>query len=151
MLRDQQPAITPIPFAHPAPPALPQPIRAVPPLLLCGEADPGSIQALVEFLDFAPRHRALAVQLAQRFTTSYAAQEDLSTVEGRRAYWDRFFRWLAARVAPVGTPVRQNRRLREPSASDMRLLGLIDQYRAGGWMDPTTGCPLVYAANSLQA
>ncbi len=106
---------------------------------------------MVQALDFAPRHRDLAVQLARRFASSHKALANSLSPELREDYRERFFVWLAERVTPEGMRAQARQRLRSPSESDMRLIGLIDQYRAGGSRMDSSGCPLVHAANSPEA
>ncbi len=131
--------------------------------------NPGAVFVLVQFLDFAPRHRDLAVRLAQRFVVSRASQSfgdlDLSRIAMREAYLDSFFAWLCQRVHPDGVR-RTRRRGPSPGPAEMRLLGLLDQYRSGQALRRLTegrslrgrraaqghrACPLEHAAYSPEA
>lgn len=129
----------------------------------------GAVFLLVQFLDFAPRHRDLAVRLAQRFVHSRASQAfgalDLTRLAMRESYLDSFYAWLVSRVHPEGV-CRSRRRGPSPSASEMRLLSLLDQYRSGRalrrvtegrssrvrqYRDDHRACPLEHAAYSPEA
>ncbi|MEZ6004320.1 MAG: hypothetical protein R3F33_09060 [Planctomycetota bacterium] len=111
-----------------------------------GALDPRSLRALVEFLDFAPRHHTLAVDLSRRFLASQASH--LPQGSGDRDYTERFFEWLSRRISPAGVPRVPRNKLRSPSVQDLRLIGLLDQYRAGGMRPAGGDCPLVHAAYS---
>ena len=132
--------------------------------------DPGAVFHLVQFLDFSPRHRDLAVRLARRFALSRAAQAfgalDLSRIAMREAYLDSFYVWLLQRVVPNGVPKTRAHGL-SPSPDELRLLGLLDQYRSGQalrrvsdgaphrrtghGLDGHRSCPLEHAAYSPEA
>ena len=131
----------------------PRPIRAVPPLLVGDVEEPGSLQSLVQSLDFAPRHRELAVELARRFLSSQSSIHRASG-EGTRPphgqeLRERFFDWLLERVTPQGVRNPNRSRFRSPSEAELRLMGLLDQYRAGGSRPRASDCPLVRAAQSI--
>ncbi|MDF1838207.1 MAG: hypothetical protein P1V35_10085 [Planctomycetota bacterium] len=108
----------------------------------------GAVASLVTYLDFSPRNRELSTVLARRFvrTLQPGVGESWSTAELQ----DHFFTWLAPKVEPGESRGRSRRRFKNQSAADLRLLGLLDQYRAGG-QKATEACPLFRAAYSEQA
>jgi hypothetical protein len=105
----------------------------------------GTTAALVAYLDFAPRNRELAAALARSFVRTLAPETfrevDCSELQ------DTFFSWLAPKVEPAGQRARSRKHFRTQSAADLRLLGLLDQYRASGALATGT-CPLFRAAYS---
>ena len=129
----------------------PRLIRAVPPLLVGEHDHPGSLQSLVLALDFAPRHRSLAVDLARRFSSSHKALGHPGSAQHGEELRERFFSWLLERVIPEGMRNPSAGRFRSPSEAELRLMGLLDQYRAGGQRPQSADCPLVRAAQSIES
>lgn len=103
---------------------------------------------LVNYLDFSPINRELSTALAQRFvrTLDLANHERMACLDLQ----DRFFSWLTPKVQPQEHRVRTRRRQGSAFTSDLRLIGLIDQYRASGTR-PDGACPLFRAAFSEEA
>jgi hypothetical protein len=104
-----------------------------------------TVAELVAYLDFAPRNRELAAALARSFVRTLDSKtfEDVACNELQ----DNFFTWLAPKVEPEGQRARSRKHFQTQSAADLRLLGLLDQYRASG-AKATGACPLFRAAYS---
>ncbi len=122
-------------------------IFAVPAAQATGNPEAGVVANLVSYLDFSPRNRELSTALARRFmrTLRPGHAETRTPAEIQ----DQFFSWLAPKVEPMEGRARTRRQFSKPSAADLRMIGLLDQYRAGGGK-ATGACPLFRAAYSDQ-
>ncbi|MCA9002507.1 MAG: hypothetical protein KDB61_11320 [Planctomycetes bacterium] len=122
-------------------------IHAIPPAQAMSLVPGGGLPSLVAFLDFAPRHRELALALARRFMRTLDAKTAGSLPQG--ALQDRFFLWLVAKTRCDDSRPRSSRRFHRHTNGELRLIGMLDQYRAGGHLADDS-CPLFRAAYSEQ-
>ena len=124
------------------------PIRAIAPKRAHCSIHGGALACLVIYLDFSPRNSELATTLSRRFLQTFDTHraEEMHCVDLQ----ERFFNWLAPKVEPEEFRARNRRRFKSMAGSDLRLVGLLDQYRASG-AKATDACPLFRAAHSADS
>ncbi len=98
---------------------------------------------LVNYLDFSPINRGLATALAKRFvrTVGLADHRQIACLELK----ERFFSWLTPKTQRCENRPQNHKMSGAAFTSDLRLIGLIDQYRASGTR-PSRECPLFRVA-----
>ncbi len=97
----------------------------------------------MRYLDFSPRNQDLATALARRFVQSLEVATDKPEVS--HELQDQFLAWLAPKVQPLAHRGPSLRKFNTPFCADLRLVGLLDRYRAGG-SEASSACPLFRVA-----